>query len=165
MSAEALDRRIQTRSIGVEQWHALAKDGAAPPVTIRLDGDSMRPLVRRNRDYVTIHPLTRPPKVGDVVLFQNAQGRYVVHRVRRMRAGRVQTLGDGCFNPDPWMDESRVLGLAASVRRGSRTISLNNAWARAFGRAWMLGRPIRNKLRSLRSLLGRIYRRLRRMRR
>ena len=50
------------------------RSGAAPTVMIRLDGDSMRPLIRRNRDAVTILSLPRPLKRRDVVLFRSNAG-------------------------------------------------------------------------------------------
>ena len=37
----------QTRALPMETWCALAREGSAPPVTICLEGDSMRPLIRR----------------------------------------------------------------------------------------------------------------------
>ncbi|MBQ6805352.1 MAG: hypothetical protein IJP04_11910, partial [Clostridia bacterium] len=59
---EGKDRRIH--SLGIEQWHALGLEGDMLPVTICLEGDSMRPLIRRGKDPVTILPLSRPLKIG-----------------------------------------------------------------------------------------------------
>ena len=64
-----MTQATQTRSIPMEAWCDLAREGAAPPVTICLEGDSMRPLIRRGRDPVTIVPLKRKNKKGDVVDF------------------------------------------------------------------------------------------------
>ena len=84
----------------MQQWCELAAQGAAPPVSICLEGDSMRPLIRRGRDPVTIVPMDENLRIGDVVLFTLGDGRYVVHRVRRLARDRVQTLGDHCLNPE-----------------------------------------------------------------
>lgn len=91
---------MQIRTIPMEQWCALARENVAPPVTICLEGESMRPLIRKGRDPVTIVPVRGELKKGDVVLFTLGDGRYVVHRVWRLREGLARTLGDNCVNPD-----------------------------------------------------------------
>lgn len=159
MTQEQQDRTT-IRSISIPQWCALVREGAAPSVTIHLDGDSMRPLVRRNRDYVTIQPLNRPLKLGDVVLFQNQAGQYVVHRVWKLRYSQVQTLGDNCWNPDPWISTGQVLGLAAVLKRGQRVFRLDRPLARGVGRVWLTLRPLRNLWRRGKHLVWRSCKRL-----
>lgn len=150
------------RSVSVQQWCELARSGAAPAVTIQLDGDSMRPMIRRNQDTVTIHPLTRTLKIGDVVLFYNDAGQYVVHRVWKLREAYVRTVGDNCWNPDPWMPEDHVLGLAVTLRRGKRAYNLNGAFFRSMGRLRMACRPMRNIVRSGMIRVNRLIHRRRR---
>lgn len=144
----------------IAQWRELAQDGALLPVTIPLDGTSMQPLIRRNRDLVTIAPLAegRDLLPGDIVLFEQPAGRFVCHRVRRVDGGRVQTLGDNCWNPDAWMTREQVLGLAVNVERGQRVVALDTALSRAFGCAWMALRPLRTTWWTFRSLVGRALR-------
>lgn len=149
---------MQTRSISLPQWCALAREGAAPPVTICLEGDSMRPLIRRGRDPVTIAALTQPLRIGDVVLFTLGDGRYIVHRVWKLKDGLVRTFGDNCLYPEPWFPESQVLGLVVKFKRGGRTFRLDTPAARLFGRAWMAVYPARMCYKRLRHLAGRVYR-------
>lgn len=143
------NQSAEKRQLSIAQWRALAENGTVIPMRIPLEGDSMRPLIRRGCDPVTIAPLSRALKRGDVVLFENPPGRYVVHRVRRLKDGRVQTLGDNCWNPDPWMDEKQVLGQALQAERNGRRIPLDNRAARAFGRLWMMLLPVRNRCRCI----------------
>ena len=96
---------MEERYLSIAQWYALCQSGTVLPMCIPLDGDSMRPLIRRRSDRVSIVPITRPLLCGDVVLFEYPAGRYVVHRIYRMRDDSVQTLGDHCWNPDPWMPD------------------------------------------------------------
>lgn len=149
----ALQENAPVRSVSISQWCEWARSGTAPAVTIRLDGDSMRPLVRRNRDAVTIQPLTRPLRRGDVVLFRNHAGQHIVHRVWKLRGEAVRTVGDNCWNPDPWMRAEQVLGLVVSVRRDERVIRLNSPFARVMGRMWLTARPLRNLCRGAKSRL------------
>ena len=155
MTQEAL-----TRAIPMETWCELAKEGSAPPVTICLEGDSMRPLIRRGKDPVTIIPLARPLEKGDVVLFRLGE-RYIVHRVWKLEDGRVRTFGDNCWNPDPWIPENQVLGLVVKYARDGRGHRLDTPQARAWGRAWMVLRPAWKLYRRARSLVGRALRYIR----
>ena len=59
----------EKRQMSIAQWRALAGEGTVIPMRIPLEGDSMRPLIRRGRDPVTIVPLSRALKRGDVVCF------------------------------------------------------------------------------------------------
>ena len=150
----------EERVVSIAQWHALAQRGTVLPMRIPLEGDSMRPLIRRGRDLLFFVPLTRPLRRGDVVLFEAPPGRYVAHRVRQVKGGDVQTLGDHCWYPDPWMPSAAVLGMAATVERGGRRIPLDSPLARALGRAWMAGLPLRRGWWKCRALAGRCLRRM-----
>ena len=150
----------ETRLLTIPLWRELAQGGTILPMRIPLDGDSMRPLIRRGRDRVTFVPLDRPLKRGDVALFEAPPGRYVAHRVYRLEENRVQTLGDHCWNPDPWMPVSAVLGLATQVERGKRTIPLDCPFMRALGRIWMALLPLRRGYWKVRALAGRILRKV-----
>lgn len=150
----------ETRFLPIARWHQLAQQGTVIPMCIPLDGDSMRPLIRRGKDCVTITPLTRSLMVGDVVLFEAPPGRYVVHRVYRLEPKRVQTLGDHCVRPDPWMPLACVLGQAVQVRRGWLTLPLDTSAARLWGRLWMALLPLRQLYMLLRRTAGRLLRRL-----
>ena len=132
----------QTRSIPMEQWCALAREGAAPPVTILLEGDSMRPLIRRGRDPVLF-------RLGE---------RYIVHRVWQLDGDRIRTFGDNCWNPEPWFPVTQVLGRVIRFQRGRRTYRLDTTFSRVWGRAWMALHPVRMVYKRLRSLAGRCFR-------
>ena len=135
-------------------------EGAAPPVTIRLEGSSMQPLIRRNVDTVTIIPLSRDLKTGDVILFTTGPGHYVVHRVWKIEKDRFRTLGDNCFNPDPWLPRGNALGQAIAFCRNGRKYRLDTRGARLWGRFWMLLYPARKCFKRFRSFAGRCYRKV-----
>lgn len=126
-----------TLALTVAQWAALVKGGANLTVKTRLDGVSMQPLIRKGRDTVTIAPLHRPLKRGDVVLFYRADGAYVVHRLRRITGETLVTLGDNCWREDAPIPARRVLGIAVQAQRGKRTFSLDTPLSRGLGRCWM----------------------------
>ena len=153
-------QRKNIRDISMTDWCMLAKKGAAPPVRIPLEGSSMQPLIRRGKDLVTIAPLQGLLKKGDVVLFRTDSGRYVVHRVWKMKEEQVRTLGDNCVNPDAWIPKEYVLGQAICYSRNGRKHRLDTCFARLWGRAWMAIFPVRVVYIRLRKYAGCCYRKL-----
>ena len=160
MNVHSDEAPLIRRSLSIEQWHQLGLQGNMLPVTITLDGDSMRPLIRRRKDLVTILPLTRDVRIGDVVLFRSAQGLYVVHRVWKIRNGIVQTLGGSCVNPDSCIPVSDVWGLVVKVERDGKSIHMDGKAARVFGISWMAVYPLRRTYRQLRNNCGKVLRSL-----
>ena len=111
------------KTISIPEWHQLAEEGTAPPVRIQLKGGSMFPLIRMNRDYVTVVPLKGNPAVGDIVLFyEPCTGRYIVHRVWDVQNELIMTWGDNSLKPDGWQNREVVWGKITRIERGKRTI-------------------------------------------
>lgn len=158
MNVHSDEASVIRRSMSIEQWHQLGLQGNMLPVTITLDGDSMRPLIRRRKDPVTILPLRGNVQVGDVVLFQNLQGVYVVHRVWKIDGNMVQTLGDNCMKPDSWVPIASVWGRVVCVERFGRSWRIETEFARVCGRIWMALFPARVLYKQCRRLAGRCYR-------
>lgn len=151
-----MDPKIDNiRRISVEHWHRLALAGEEIPVKICLDGDSMRPLIRRGADKVTVVPLRRPVRPGDIVLFADPDGRYVVHRVWKCGKNKVVTLGDHCNKPDAPLDADRIWGIVTKLERGNRVLTLDTAPARFLGRIWMTLLPVRMGYYKIRNRRGR----------
>lgn len=151
---------IKQLSFSVKEWHELALDGADIPVTLKLDGESMRPLIRKHKDSLTVVPVYRPLKKGDIVLFTRFDGAYVIHRVWKIKGETVITLGDACVDFDAPMPVSSVWGIAVREERNGKIFGLDSALSRAFGRLWMLTRPVRSFWRKILRIGVRIVRRL-----
>ena len=146
------------QSLSLPEWHRLARDGAAPPMRIQVRGNSMFPLIRSRRDYVTIVPLEGLPRRGDVVLFAEAhrEGRYPLHRVWRIDGDTVLPWGDNCAAPDDPVPLSGVWGKAVLVERGKRAIRLDPGKGLRLAKVWHVvgrfrrfGLRLRRKIRRL----------------
>lgn len=114
-----------TRSCAVEEWLGLVREGMEIPLRITLDGVSMEPLIRKDTDIVTVIPLDRPVRRGDIVLFLDSLDRYCVHRVIRWKKGKIVTRGDNCAMADFASEPERMLGLIISVTRDGRRVFLD----------------------------------------
>lgn len=92
------------------------------------------------------------------MLFEYPAGRYVAHRIFRISFEQMKTLGDHCWNPEPWLPVSAALGLAVLLERNGRRIRLDHPAARLLGRVWMAGLPLRRGWWQCRALAGRCLR-------
>lgn len=131
---------MKTSALTIDKWIDLSKNGLSLPITFLVDGDSMWPLIRRNRDQVTAIPLSRMPRVGDIVLFKSHSdpGTLVVHRIWKVKGTQVRTYGDGRLSPDIWMPVQDVLGIITKIQREKKEIYPSNLFWRLFGRIWLL---------------------------
>ena len=125
------------RTISIPEWHELALRDEAPPVRILIGGNSMFPLIRINRDYVTIQPLKDVPGIGDIVLFHDPKGeRFVLHRVWEIRDGYILTWGDNCSRPDAWQTPDTIWGRVTLIERGKRQIRTDPKKGMILAKAW-----------------------------
>lgn len=157
MQRNSMDDKVKTKFLSIEEWCKMARDGVDVPVTIQLSGYSMQPIIRYKRDYVTIIPLRRQMLISDIVVFLGADGRYCCHRVKKLENGRVQTFGDNTMKPDPWMDESAVIGLVTSVERNGKKYNLDCKAARSYGKLHMALFPFRKFKRDTIQFLWKYY--------
>ena len=130
-------RYVMNKTLSISEWHQLAQEGTKLPVRIPLSGWSMDPLIRGNRDLVTITPMETMPQIGDIVLFADPyKDRYVMHRVWALKDQEILTWGDNCPRPDGWLPIDAVWGKAVRIERGNRIIETNAAKGMAWARFW-----------------------------
>lgn len=126
-------------NLSIDKWHELSKNNVDLPMRILIYGTSMSPLVRIKKDYVTIIPMKRDAKIGDIVLFRDCvRDRYVLHRVWEIRDNgeKILTFGDHCLAPDALMNKEDVWGLCVKIERGKRNINPDSDKARSYGIKW-----------------------------
>ena len=95
---------------------------AGTPIRLPVGGVSMAPRLR-DGDHAIVVPVNGGDvRFGDLVLYRNADGALVLHRVVRRWRGRewLQTRGDDCIRLDTRIDASRVLGRVQRIERPGR---------------------------------------------
>lgn len=128
---------LLNKSLSIPEWHRLAQNGTSVPVRIPLMGYSMFPLVRYNRDLVTIIPIEEPLRIGDIVLFSNRRrNTYVMHRIWDINDSGILTWGDNCSHPDGWIPREDILGKAVLIERGKRKIVPDPEKGMRWARFW-----------------------------
>lgn len=102
----------------------IAQINSGRSVVIRAKGWSMLPLVWDDRDTITLSPLTADSiRVGRIVLAQMGSGRYVVHRIVRIKGDRVELRGDGNPYQIEYVHREKVLAEMTAVRRAGKELN------------------------------------------
>ncbi len=149
------------RKLSIPEWHQLALNSTKIPVRITLNGWSMEPLIRMDKDYVTVVPLDTVPQIGDIVMFEDQnRKRFITHRVWDLDEQKVLTWGDNCLNPDGWLPLDCVWGKIVLIERGKRKIVPNPERGMKWGRFWhhagKIYRPFIRGKNAIRSLVDKI---------
>lgn len=106
----------------------------------RAHGGSMYPFVR-DGDVLQVEPVRLSSvRVGDVVLFQDAEDRLTVHRVIGMsrdgKGAALVTKGDSRYRPDWPVYAEQILGRLTSVSREGKTLYMSGGWRAVANRLW-----------------------------
>jgi signal peptidase I len=119
-------------------------------VRFTAPGHSMHPVIRHG-DVLLVVPLERPAQPGDILLYRDAAGRPVAHRVVGFAAkdgGPTLILkGDSATAPDLPVHLSKVLGRVFAIERDGRRIDPYSVQRRVGYRLYAALTRIKNRLR------------------
>lgn len=90
-------------------------------------GDSMMPLLREGKDLMVIE--RRPEglcKRLDAVLYKRPNGKYVMHRILKVRKDGYVICGDNRWQKEYGVPDSWVIGILTAVIRDGKTIPVTN---------------------------------------
>ena len=122
----------------------LLAEGKDVPLTVT--GNSMQPFLMHGRDSVVVSPVTAAVRRGDVVLLRDASGRYLLHRVLRLRGEALITCGDGNMRPDRSETPGMIVGVVTHARRKGRMIGPDSFVWKFYARVWGLHPVLRRPL-------------------
>ena len=126
---------------------------AGEHVLLRLQGDSMLPMMRSGRDVVELGPVAEGDLRRGVAVLYRRDGRHILHRIVKVEGSALTLMGDGNLNPE-YVAAGDVVAVMRSLRRpGGRVVSTSSWSWRLRSRVWMFLHPVR------RYILG-VYRRL-----
>jgi hypothetical protein len=135
-------------------------------VRMTVNGSSMLPFIR-DGEVVELEPIHPLPRMGDIVLLQCSEERYVLHRVVRMEGDALFLRGDAqryCQGP---FTQSDVLGRVTMIYRNGRARALDRGAWRLAGLVWTryapLGLWLLRLVGRIRRIAGRVLRGLHRI--
>lgn len=125
-------------------------------------GRSMRPFIRSKEDLVRIQ--ARGPercRKYDAVLYKRPGGKYVLHRIVKVRQADYVLCGDNFWQLEPGVRDEQILGVLTHVIRNGEEIDVNTPGYRSKVKLWYALYPPRAMFLYLRGKLRAILRKLR----
>ena len=120
-------------------------------LTYRIVGVSMNPLLRQDRDLITVlrTDLAKKDKNGrfhnhDVVLYKrHSDGAYVLHRIVEVREKDYVILGDNCVKREYGITDEDILGVMTGFVRDGKTVQVTDPLYKAYVELWCALEPFR----------------------
>ena len=128
---EGEDNLSKEALIELELLKAVIENGKS--FRIQAFGFSMYPFIR-NKDYVTISPLTTShPKVGDIVAFVLPGTRkLIIHRVLKINGNKYLVKGDNISWPDGQILKANIIGYVTKVEKDKRLVCFGSVFEKLF---------------------------------
>ncbi len=127
-------------------------------LTYHFSGVSMRPMLRQEKDLVTIRRYDgRGLRKYDVAMYERIGSKqYVLHRVVEVRPGSYTFLGDNCLNKEKNISESMIVAVLDSFIRDGKQISVNSLLYKAYARVHCALFPVRRYTYMARNRLAKV---------
>ena len=134
-------------------------------------GVSMEPLLhdkrKKNATHVLIVPVTGICQVGDMPLALLPDGRYILHRIIRVNKKQDKviyvTRGDYCVGCE-YVPQEAVYGVVREIyHKNNKTVKVTDKKYQRYVKLWMRLYPIRKFFMRCRGLIGRVYRKVKRL--
>ena len=122
-------------------------------------GDSMLPLIRQGRDLLIIEKPHGRLKKYDVPLYRRDSGRYVLHRVLKVRDSDYVICGDNRYNKEYGITDRHIIGVLTAVVRDGREIPVTALRYRLYVHLWCDFFPVRALILKAKKIPKRLKRR------
>ena len=100
-------------------------------------GTSMRPLIRQGRDLMVISPKPEGRLHRyDVPLYRHDNGRYVLHRILKVREHDYVICGDNRYRREYGITDRHIIGVLTAVVRDGKEIPVTSRGYRAYVHLW-----------------------------
>ena len=119
-------------------------------VSLLISGSSMSPFLIHHRDTIYFKKPDRELKVGDMVFYRRGNGKYIMHRIRRIRPEGFYMIGDAQWEIEGPLQREQIFGLITAVERKGKLIQPGDFWWEFFAKVWLRIIPLRR-------LIHRIY--------
>ncbi len=106
-------------------------------------GDSMMPLIRQDRDLLVIRPVHARLKKYDVPLYRRDSGKYVLHRILKVRDQDYVICGDNRWSREYGITDKHIIGVLTAVIRDGKEIPVTDKKYLCYVHLWCDFFPIR----------------------
>lgn len=106
-------------------------------------GDSMRPLIRQDRDILIIEKPNGRLKKYDVPLYKRNSGQHVLHRVLKVRPNDYVICGDNRYSKEYGITDRHIIGVLTAVVRDGKEMPITDWRYLIYVHLWCDFFPIR----------------------
>lgn len=99
-------------------------------------GISMLPLLRQKRDVMIIGCPAGRLKRYDCPLYRRADGKYVLHRILKVREKDYVICGDNCTKKEYGITDADIIGVLTGVIRDGKEIPVTSLGYRFYCHLW-----------------------------
>ena len=149
--------RVVAPAVLIEEYRQLLR-GGAESLPLVISGNSMSPFLIHGRDMVYLSPLNRPPRRGDVLLYQRRNGSYVFHRVYRVTDEGLTMVGDAQTFLERGIREDQIIAVMSAATRKGKNILPGSFWWIFFEKVWIRMLPLRRSVHGIYTLCSRLFR-------
>ena len=135
----------------------LKRDGV---LIYKTRGASMRPMLKQNRDLVTVRPTAGRLKKYDIPLYRRRGGGYVLHSIIKVTENGYIIRGDNTFVKERNVTDGDIIGVLTQFRRKGKDHSVESAGFRLYSRIWNFIYPLRWAAHEARRLAGKLKRKV-----
>jgi len=97
-----------------------------------ISGVSMLPLLHEHRDIVVLKKPNGRLQKYDVALYKMPDGRYILHRIIKVRENDYVICGDNCVAREYGITDNNILGVMKEFVRNGKTYSTDSAGYRVY---------------------------------
>ena len=112
-------------------------------VPLIITGSSMTPFLTHQRDTVYLSKPRRHLKRGDMIFYRRDNGRYVLHRICKVKDGTYWLVGDAQTGIEPGIRPDQVIAVVNAVRRNGKLIKPGDISWEFFEHCWLRMIPLR----------------------
>lgn len=130
----------------VSMLRSLVEEGK--DVSLLISGSSMTPFLVHHRDTILFGQPNRELRKGDMVFYQRRDGRFVMHRIYKVKPEGYYIVGDAQTEIEGPVERDQIFALVKKAQRKGKWIGPENFWWKFFEKVWINLVPIRPFLRS-----------------
>lgn len=99
-------------------------------------GTSMLPLLRQDRDWVTLVKPADPPRIRDIILYRRTDGSYVLHRILKREKGGYVLCGDNQAWLEKGIQADQIIGVVNALGINGKRYQKDSIRMRLYERIW-----------------------------
>ena len=111
--------------------------------SMMIVGSSMSPFLIHKRDVIVFSAPDSPLKRGDMVFYLRDSGRYVMHRIYKVRKDGYYLVGDAQREIEGPIRRDQIFARITKVRRKDKWLQAGDFWWEFFARVWIRIIPLR----------------------